>query len=56
MAEGLGHHYTSHGDILDLSCTENRKQEYRTRYPEGLKKGAYILYFIPNLRVICLME
>ena len=104
MAEELGHHYTSHGDILDLSCTENRKQEYRariwaykelltadglisafkagcrnryeiaeyldlteafideglayyrTRYPESLKKGAYILYFIPNLRVICLME
>lgn len=27
LAEELGHHYTSSGDILDLSAVSNRKQE-----------------------------
>lgn len=31
LAEELGHHYTSVGDILDMSYTSNRKQEYRAR-------------------------
>ena len=31
LAEELGHHYTSYGDILDQSLTENRKQEYHAR-------------------------
>ncbi|MCU6762266.1 Uncharacterised protein [uncultured Roseburia sp.] len=31
LAEELGHHYTSTGNILDQSVTENRKQEYRAR-------------------------
>ena len=31
LAEELGHHYTSIGDILDQSRIENRKQEYRAR-------------------------
>lgn len=31
LAEELGHHYTTSGDILDLSDTGNRKQEFRAR-------------------------
>lgn len=31
LAEELGHHYTTVGDILDQSITENRKQEHRAR-------------------------
>ena len=31
LAEELGHHYTSSGDILDLSVVTNRKQERRAR-------------------------
>ena len=31
LLEELGHHYTSTGDILDLSVVENRKQERRAR-------------------------
>ena len=31
LAEELGHHYTTVGDILDQSKTENRKQERRAR-------------------------
>jgi len=31
LAEELGHHYTSVGDILDQSTVENRKQERRAR-------------------------
>ncbi len=31
LAEELGHHYTSSGDILDLSVTQNRKQERQAR-------------------------
>ena len=31
LAEELGHHYTSVGDILDQNKTENRKQEQRAR-------------------------
>lgn len=31
LAEELGHHYTTFGNILDLSNTENRKQERRAR-------------------------
>ena len=31
LAEELGHYYTTHGNILDQSKTENRKQEQRAR-------------------------
>lgn len=31
LAEELGHHYTTTGNILDQSITENRKQEHRAR-------------------------
>lgn len=31
MQEELGHHYTSHGVIIDYHDTSNRKQEYRAR-------------------------
>lgn len=31
LAEELGHHYTSSGDILDLSVVQNRKQERTAR-------------------------
>ena len=31
LAEELGHHYTSYGNILDQSGTSNRKQELRAR-------------------------
>lgn len=31
LAEELGHHHTSIGDILDLSDAENRKQERQAR-------------------------
>lgn len=31
LAEELGHHHTSHGDILDLSLVANQKQERQAR-------------------------
>ena len=31
LAEELGHHYTTVGDILDLSDSQNRKQERQAR-------------------------
>ncbi|MCC0652185.1 MULTISPECIES: ImmA/IrrE family metallo-endopeptidase [unclassified Clostridioides] len=31
LAEELGHHYTSYGDIIDLNKVENSKQEYKAR-------------------------
>lgn len=31
LAEELGHHYTSHGDIIEQSKLVNRKQELRAR-------------------------
>lgn len=31
LAEELGHHYTSEGDILDQSSSKNRKQERQAR-------------------------
>lgn len=31
LAEELGHHYTTVGDIMDQTITENRKQERRAR-------------------------
>lgn len=31
LAEELGHHYTSYGNILDLQSISNRKQELRAR-------------------------
>lgn len=31
LAEELGHHHTTAGNILDQSLTENRKQEHRAR-------------------------
>lgn len=40
LAEELGHHYTTTGDILDQSNTMNRKQEYRARlYGYNLRLG-----------------
>lgn len=40
LAEELGHHYTSSGDILDQKDIMNRKQEYRARlYGYNLKIG-----------------
>lgn len=40
LAEELGHHYTTTGDILDQSNIMNRKQEYRARlYGYNLKIG-----------------
>lgn len=40
LAEEIGHHCTSYGDILDQSKVENRKQEYRARlYGYNLKIG-----------------
>ncbi len=40
LAEELGHHYTTTGDILDQSNAMNRKQEYRARlYGYNLKIG-----------------
>ena len=40
LAEELGHHYTSSGNILDQTDTMNRKQEYRARlYGYNLKIG-----------------
>lgn len=31
LAEELGHHYTSYGNIFDMKKTDNRKQEMRAR-------------------------
>ncbi|PRS42904.1 ImmA/IrrE family metallo-endopeptidase [Bacillus sp. NMCC46] len=31
LAEELGHHFTTHGNIIDQSILENRKQELRAR-------------------------
>ncbi len=31
LAEELGHHYTTVGNIIDLTDSRNRKQEYRAR-------------------------
>lgn len=31
LAEELGHHFTTHGDILDQSISSNRHQEYKAR-------------------------
>ncbi len=31
LAEELGHHYTTSGEILDMRDIQNRKQEYRAR-------------------------
>lgn len=31
LAEELGHYYTSHGNILDLSDIKNARQEYQAR-------------------------
>ena len=40
LAEELGHHYTTTGDILDQNDIMNRKQEYRARfYGYNLKIG-----------------
>lgn len=40
LAEELGHHYTSSGNILDQNDIMNRKQEYRARfYGYNLKIG-----------------
>lgn len=40
LAEELGHHYTSSGDILDQTDVMNQKQEYRARlYGYNLKIG-----------------
>ena len=40
LAEEIGHHCTSSGDILDQTDIMNRKQEYRARfYGYNLKIG-----------------
>lgn len=40
LAEELGHHYTTVGNILDQTKVNNRKQEYRARlYGYNLKIG-----------------
>lgn len=40
LAEELGHHYTTVGDIIDQTEVSNRKQEYRARlYGYNLKVG-----------------
>ena len=40
LAEELGHHYTTVGNILDQTDINNRKQEYRARlYGYNLKIG-----------------
>ena len=40
LAEELGHHYTTAGDILDQTDVMNQKQEYRARlYGYNLKIG-----------------
>lgn len=40
LAEELGHHYTTVGDIIDQTKVSNRKQEYRARlYGYNLKIG-----------------
>lgn len=40
LAEELGHHYTTAGNILDQTDVMNRKQEYRARlYGYNLKIG-----------------
>lgn len=40
LAEELGHHYTTTGNILDQTNVANRKQEYRARlYGYNLKIG-----------------
>lgn len=31
LAEELGHHYTTSGNIIDMSVTQNRKQELKAR-------------------------
>lgn len=31
LAEELGHHHTTYGNIVDMSSTENRKQELKAR-------------------------
>jgi len=31
LAEELGHHHTSHGNIIDFNKVSNRKQEHRAR-------------------------
>lgn len=45
MAEELGHHYTTTGNILDQSITENRKQELKARR-WAVKKLIRIEHFI----------
>lgn len=40
LAEELGHHYTTYGNILNQDDISNRKQEYRARlYGYNLKVG-----------------
>ena len=70
LAEELGHHYTSSGNILDMSVTANRKQEYhateeflkealecyRSKYGAAKQIDNYIVGFEPNLYVIELFE
>ena len=54
LAEELGHYYTSSGNILDMSVTENRKQAlecYRSKYGELVVFDNYVIYFEPNLGI-----
>lgn len=48
LAEELGHHETSFGNILDQTVTANRKQEYKARiwaYKKNYFSGRFILSF-----------
>lgn len=53
LAEELGHHFTTVGDILDQSKVENRKQELRARawaYQKLLPLESFILAHRTGIR------
>jgi Zn-dependent peptidase ImmA (M78 family) len=52
LAEELGHHYTTVGDILNQSKIENRKQEERARH-WAVKKLAPLRSFINAFETGC---
>lgn len=53
IAEELGHHYTSYGNILDQKCIIKRKQEYRARswaYEKLVPLDKFLLAFKSGIR------
>lgn len=53
IAEELGHHYTSYGNILDQNCIVKRKQEYRARswaYEKLVTLDKFFLAFKSGIR------